>query len=134
MLSHQKRALLDHEEQIAAIWYQDQQKSLEIALNSRRIAMREQLNHWLQQNGFALRGQTTIAALQEARVVETEIMEYWRNTYARASELLKESHQFADAPAIQQRYRYKIEEMLEHSEQFVDQLMHHFQNALREKI
>ncbi len=134
LLDGSRKAQRAHEDNMLASWYADEHQSLDLMLTSRRMALREQLNHWLQQGGLYLRRQTAEAALQEYRALDEQIALHLRATYTRARELKLEADSFADVPSIHRRFLAMLEDMLQHSDLYVQQLMHEFKAMLQERL
>ena len=132
--SGQRKALREHEQQITRIWYREEEETLELVLASQVKAIREQMNHWLQQGGFKLRRQTALVAIEEIREMEASVIAYLTDTYARACALKAKADSFAAMPSIQARFHGMIEKLLDDSERFVGDLVSNFQDMLREKV
>lgn len=134
LFSGSRKAFTNHTLNMTAIWYKEEEASLEMILTSRAMAVREQLNHWLQQGGLFLRRQTAEVAIEERQTLEKQVIQYMSSMYARACELKVEADTYAEVPAIQQRFHRLIEQLLDESDAFVNQLMHDFKDMLGSKL
>lgn len=132
--SGRRKALREHEQQMTTIWYREEEETLELVLASQVKAVREQMNHWLQQGGFKLRRQTALVAIEEIRQMEAHVIDYLSDTYTRACTLKEKADSFSTMPGIQARFHGMIEKLLDDSERFVGDLVSNFQDMLREKV